>query len=561
MEHPHPSGLLGKEAVMSSQTFDSAASSSPIPSPEAIFRTPGPKQVALTIDDGPASEWTPQILSVLKTYDVHATFFMVGSNIRANPGLVSQVLAGGHLIGNHSDTHPDMTQLSAEAQGREMDATTQAIVDAGAPTPYFFRPPMGYYTDTTVNVAVQRGMSLVKWSNDTGDWAAPEYPDPEYQDQIIWNATYPLDETNPIILMHDGMPGTYRQNTVDSLSRIIEHYQAQGYEFTDPSGVNVLGDNPIGHSDSAYSSNPGEITVAGWAFDPNNPTAEIGIHVYINGGGYARSTGAFRPDVKAVHPGTTENQGYDLTLPAAAGSNHVIVYAINVGPGAHTVLLDTYIDVASPNPLGNMDLAANSAPGELRVAGWAFDPNNPTAQLGIHVYINGAGHVYSTGVSRPDVKVVYPQTSANAGFDIRIPAPAGNDHVTVYAINQGAGAHTVLWDSDINIASASPIGHLDNVSIAQIPGRNVIVRGWAFDLGSPTEAIEVHVYINGGGYNTGPVSASRPDVQNVYPQTTAHQGFDVTLPASPGTNQVCAYGINAGIGENTLLGCQSIDVP
>jgi len=534
-----------------------AATTCQTPASGAIYRTPGPNQVALTIDDGPSGNWTPQVLNILQSHGVHATFFVIGENVRANPGMIGQILAGGNLVGNHTETHATLTGMSAAGQGQQMDSDTQDIINAGGPAPCFFRAPGGGFDPSTLSQARQRGMSLVQWSNDTLDWAAPLYQDAAYQAGIVSRATNPL-YTNPVILMHDGSPGNYRQNTVESLARVIEFYQARGYTFTDPLGNPFTGDNPLGSADVVASPSPGLLHVGGWAFDPDESWTNIQVHIYVNGVGWPITTGNPRPDVQAAYPHyTIPAAGFDFVTQVPAGRDHVTVYAINVGPGSHTVLWDGDVNVASPNPVGSMDFASSPVPGQVRVAGWAFDPDVPTAHIGIHVYVNGVGYPFVTSGSRPDVKAVYPQTISTTGYDITVPAPGGNDHVTVFAINEGLGSHTVLWDGFISVDSPSPIGSLDAVST--VGGPQVRVAGWSFDPSSPTTHIAVHVYINGTGYaiSTGDY---RPDVLNVYPQTTANQGFIATLPAPLGVDTVCAYGINVGPGDNALLGCKSITV-
>ena len=161
-----------------------------------------------------------------------------GSNARANPSLVRRVLAEGHTIGNHSYSHPNFTTLSTAEQRASMENATKYISAAieGGYKPCFFRPPYGSYNSTTINLARNRGMSVVKWSRNTKDWAAPSSLSTSFQKTIVANATSPLS-SHPNVIMHDGGPSAYRQNTVDSLQRIITFYKSRGYKFTNPAGV------------------------------------------------------------------------------------------------------------------------------------------------------------------------------------------------------------------------------------------------------------------------------------------------------------------------------------
>lgn len=216
-----------------------AVNSCPTPKTYVVTTVPATvaKNVALTFDDGPSPRWTPQVLDILKANGVRATFFMTGQYARAYPSLVRRAVGEGHTIGNHSYSHPNMTKLSSTSQAAQMDSATRYISAAvsGGYKPCFFRPPYGAYTSTTVSLARTRGMSTVKWSKDTRDYTTPLYLSSSFQRTIVYNATNPLT-SHPDILMHDGSPGNYRQNTVNSVQRIITFYKSRGYVFTDPIG-------------------------------------------------------------------------------------------------------------------------------------------------------------------------------------------------------------------------------------------------------------------------------------------------------------------------------------
>jgi peptidoglycan-N-acetylglucosamine deacetylase len=195
------------------------------------------KNVALTFDDGPSPRWTPQILDILKANNVKGTFFMLGQNARTYPSLVRRVVAEGHTVGNHSYSHANMTTLSGTSQASQLDSARRYISAAvtGGYAPCFFRPPFGSYNSTTVSLARARGMSTVTWSRDTRDWTTPLFVSASFQRSVVLRATSPLS-SHPDILMHDGSPGNYRQNTVNSLQRIITFYKTRGYRFTNPIG-------------------------------------------------------------------------------------------------------------------------------------------------------------------------------------------------------------------------------------------------------------------------------------------------------------------------------------
>ena len=100
-----------------------------------------PKKLALTFDDGPDPEWTPQILDILKAKHVPATFFVIGANMEAHPGLVQRILAEGHEVGNHTYTHPNLADTPLAAVRLELNATQRLFEALTGRSMRLFRPP------------------------------------------------------------------------------------------------------------------------------------------------------------------------------------------------------------------------------------------------------------------------------------------------------------------------------------------------------------------------------------------------------------------------------------
>lgn len=204
-----------------------------------------------------------------------------------------------------------------------------------------------------------------------------------------------------------------------------------------------IGGSAFGYIDGSFRS-PNGVRIKGWALDPDS-SDPLDIHVYVDGV-YA---GAFladlpRPDVRALYPNFGENHGYDLEVPAAAGTRQITAYAIGKGGGAPYTLLGTTTVVVGDLPFGWLDYVGDD-PNGVRVVGWAVDPNLNGA-VDLHVYVDGqfAG-LGRTGVARPDVAVQYPSYGGVNGFDFAVPAAAGRRTVCVYAINVGAGAMNPLF--------------------------------------------------------------------------------------------------------------------
>jgi peptidoglycan/xylan/chitin deacetylase (PgdA/CDA1 family) len=175
-------------------------------------------RVALTFDDGP-DVYTPQILRVLRAYNVQATFYMMGRKAAARPDLVQAVIADGHLAENHSWDHPHMADLDAAAVRRQLADTNAAITRAGAPRPTLFRPPFGSIDAIVDGQARALGLRVVRWSVDTKDWRGRRPAD---------IAATVLDRAVPgsVVLMHDGVANSAA--TIEALPAIITGLRARG---------------------------------------------------------------------------------------------------------------------------------------------------------------------------------------------------------------------------------------------------------------------------------------------------------------------------------------------
>jgi peptidoglycan-N-acetylglucosamine deacetylase len=183
--------------------------------------------IALTIDDGPDPEWTPQILALLARHQIPATFCMIGRHAAAYPNLVAAVVDGGHHIANHTYTHPlPFTSLTPPQVRAEIDRTTDIITTAsGGHRPTLFRAPGGEWSPTSLTACAAAGLRPLDWSVDPRDWSRPGVP--HIVDTI-------LTKTHPgsIILDHDG--GGNRQQTLDALTIALPRLIDAGYHFTQP---------------------------------------------------------------------------------------------------------------------------------------------------------------------------------------------------------------------------------------------------------------------------------------------------------------------------------------
>ncbi|MGH9600428.1 MAG: polysaccharide deacetylase family protein, partial [Terracidiphilus sp.] len=132
-----------------------------------------PGELALTFDDGPNPRWTPRLLDVLAEHGVRATFFMLGGFAAAEPELVRQVAAAGHLVGNHSWSHPNLARSSSARIRQELLRANETLEQIlGAPVRYF-RPPFGARRPAVFRIARELGLQPVLWNAMTTDWSEP----------------------------------------------------------------------------------------------------------------------------------------------------------------------------------------------------------------------------------------------------------------------------------------------------------------------------------------------------------------------------------------------------
>lgn len=178
------------------------------------------KVIALTFDDGPWETSTDEILNVLKRYNIKATFFMVGNYLKQRPEVARRVVAEGHVIGNHSWSHP-LQDISVADAVRELDDTAKVIYETTGVKTQLFRPPGGRFNGTMAAYAKERGYAITMWSVESADYYVSA---PILLDNV-------LKDVRPgrIVLMHDG--GGDRLATVQALPQIISTLQQQGYRF------------------------------------------------------------------------------------------------------------------------------------------------------------------------------------------------------------------------------------------------------------------------------------------------------------------------------------------
>jgi peptidoglycan/xylan/chitin deacetylase (PgdA/CDA1 family) len=187
----------------------------------------GSKQLALTYDDGPNDPHTLRLLEVLARHDVHATFFLIGRYVEQRPDIVRQLVKAGHIVGNHTFTHPLLTFSSARELRTQLEQCERALSDAVGEHSSLFRPPFGGRRPGVLRMARRMGLTPVMWNVTGYDWNTLS------AEEIEGKVTRRV-RGGDVILLHDGGHrsfGADRSFTITATDRLISRYQAEGYEF------------------------------------------------------------------------------------------------------------------------------------------------------------------------------------------------------------------------------------------------------------------------------------------------------------------------------------------
>ena len=190
-----------------------------------------PRQLALTFDDGPNDPHTLRLLDVLAKHQVNATFFLIGRFVRQRPEIARRIAAEGHVIGNHTETHPLLILKTLARARRELRECRQALTEAVGEHSNLFRTPYGGRRPDVLRMVREEGMVPVMWSVTCYDWqpASAAFVEAKAVRQISKQA----DRGN-ILLLHDGghhKMGEDRAHTVAATERLIRRYRGEGYEF------------------------------------------------------------------------------------------------------------------------------------------------------------------------------------------------------------------------------------------------------------------------------------------------------------------------------------------
>ncbi|WP_419995197.1 polysaccharide deacetylase family protein [Streptomyces boninensis] len=184
-------------------------------------------KMALTFDDGPHPGNTPGVLRVLRKHGVRATFFVIGENVADNPDLLRAIADDGHVIGNHSYTHPQLDLIETGRVRTELSRTCDVIDKVLRQPPRLARAPYGMWDARGLKICAALQMEPFQWSVDTLDWTVPQPPATTITSRVLDSA-----QPGAIVLSHDG--GGDRLQTVNALEHYLPRLLDEGYTMVQP---------------------------------------------------------------------------------------------------------------------------------------------------------------------------------------------------------------------------------------------------------------------------------------------------------------------------------------
>jgi len=208
-----------------------------------VCRTNSPRKLAITFDDGPNPSITPKLLDLLDRYGAKATFFLIGRYVRECPELVQETIARGHLIGNHTETHPNLFRLTRREIRIELRLCHDAISHALGSPPKWFRPPFGMRNPWVIPAARELGYRTVMWTLIPGDWRgkpaewliARIQPIADHAQRSMGNGSNPAaGGTGDVLCLHDGAHrelNADRSRTLAALEHWLPRWRDLGLEF------------------------------------------------------------------------------------------------------------------------------------------------------------------------------------------------------------------------------------------------------------------------------------------------------------------------------------------
>lgn len=184
------------------------------------WKLPVGSSVALTFDDGPDPEFTPRVLEALAQHDIKATFFVIGERVRSHPAALREVIAAGHAVGSHTQTHMEFPGASSAMLKAELEEARQTIEDIGGIPVSLVRPPRGRLDVKSLYRVPAFGYRIVHWSVTYGDYFR------DGPDRLLGRIRHRRPQPRDIVLLHDPLP-----DTAAALPVVLGEWVSQGRKF------------------------------------------------------------------------------------------------------------------------------------------------------------------------------------------------------------------------------------------------------------------------------------------------------------------------------------------
>ncbi|MBO2452932.1 polysaccharide deacetylase family protein [Actinomadura barringtoniae] len=220
--HPKPTPSPRAPSWSPNQHVTAVKPKTPIRDLSELVPAPPPKTIALTIDDGPSPLYTPKVLDILAENEIHATFFIIGEQVKEFPKTTRRIADAGHQVCNHTMTHPlSLGHLSTKQVRKEIVEAHDRIAQVTGIVPTFFRAPGGNWSKATMDTIAEHGMLPIDWAVDPRDWSRPGVGH--------IRRTLLTAKAGNILLCHDG--GGDRSQTMASLKTVIPKLKKRGLTF------------------------------------------------------------------------------------------------------------------------------------------------------------------------------------------------------------------------------------------------------------------------------------------------------------------------------------------
>jgi cellulose synthase/poly-beta-1,6-N-acetylglucosamine synthase-like glycosyltransferase/peptidoglycan/xylan/chitin deacetylase (PgdA/CDA1 family) len=371
-----------------------------------------PNEVALSFDDGPDPTWTPKILDILRQKHASGAFFMIGEEAQNNIGLMQRVYREGHEIGNHTFTHPDISEISNASVDLELNLTERLFAAELGVQPLYFRPPysIDQEPDTNDQAApadrIQHlGYVIVGNKIDTDDWEEHPVKSPQ---EIIDSVFQQMEDMKTrswmrgsIILLHDG--GGDRQPTIDALPKLIDALRARGYKIVPVSelmGKTRAEVMPPLNQHQLWEARVDSIAFWVWAFFNHFVIAVffvgdilmsarliiIGVFAIIDRFRKRKNPGGpdYAPRVAVLIPAYNEEKVIVRTIRSVTMSNYKNIRVIVIDDGStdntYRVAVDAYpADIAS----GRLTVLTKPNGGKADALNFGLERTNEQVYIGI----------------------------------------------------------------------------------------------------------------------------------------------------------------------------------